>query len=99
IPSNQTVDLTLWAYPSASEVGSPPPDWFLTRTVREKLNINLKVTFIPPGDDGDTKFNAAAAANGMPDLFQVPTNNNIFLQWVKLGLISPVDSLFPMMPQ
>src|SRR5947208_13427512 len=45
IPANQTVDLTLWAYPSAAEVGNPPPDWFLTKTVREKLNINLKVTF------------------------------------------------------
>jgi putative aldouronate transport system substrate-binding protein len=97
--SNGPVDLTLWTYPSAQEVGNPPADWFLIKTVREKLNINLKVTFVPYGDDGDTKFSAAAAANNLPDFFQIPFNNNIFLQWVKLGLIAPVDSLLPMMPQ
>ena len=97
--SNAPVDLTLWTYPSAIEVGNPPSNWFFTKTVHDKLNINLKVTFIPYGDDGDNKFNAAAAANDMPDFFQVPFNTNIFLQWVKEGLIAPVDSLFPMMPQ
>ncbi|MBO0780898.1 MAG: extracellular solute-binding protein, partial [Ktedonobacteraceae bacterium] len=97
--SNGPVDLTLWTYPSAGEVGPPPADWFLTKTVKQKLNINLKVSWIPYGDDGDTKFNAAAAANGLPDFFQIPFNNTIFLQWVKQGLIAPVDSLFPMMPQ
>lgn len=99
IPSNQTVDLTLWTYPAAAEVGNPPSNWFFTKTVHDKLNINLKVTFVPYGDDGDTKFNAAAAANNLPDVFQIPFNNNIFLQWVKLGLIAPVDNLLTMMPQ
>jgi putative aldouronate transport system substrate-binding protein len=79
-------------------VGNPPSNWFLTKDVRDKLNINLKVTFLPYGDDGDTKMNAAAAANDLPDFFQVPANNNIFLQWVRQGLIAPVDSLLPLMP-
>lgn len=97
--SNGPIDLTLWTYPSAGEVGNPPADWFLTKTVKQKLNINLKVTFVPYGDDGDIKFNAAAAANNMPDFFQIPFNNSIFLQWTRQGLIAPVDSLFPLMPQ
>lgn len=97
--SNGPVDLTLWTVPSAGEVGNPPSNWFLIKDVRQKLNINLHVTFLPYGDDGDTKMNAAAAANNLPDFFQVPANNNIFLQWVKEGLIAPVDSLLPMMPQ
>lgn len=96
--NNGPVDLTLWSAPAASEVGNPPANWFLTKDVRNKLNINLKVTLLPSGDDGDTKMNAAAAANNLPDVFQVPANNNIFLQWVKQGLIAPVDSLLPMMP-
>jgi len=96
--SNGPVDLTLWTVPSAGEVGNPPSNWFLTKDVRQKLNINLKVTFLPYGDDGDTKMNAAAAANNLPDFFQVPANNNIFLQWVRQGLIAPVDSLLPLMP-
>jgi putative aldouronate transport system substrate-binding protein len=79
-------------------VGNPPADWFLIKTVKEKLNINLKVVFVPYGDEGDVKYSAAAAANSMPDFFQVPTNTNLFLQWVRQGLIGPVDSLFPMMP-
>jgi putative aldouronate transport system substrate-binding protein len=96
--TNGVTDLTLWAYPAATEVSSPPNDWFLIKTVREKLNINLKVTLMPSGDEGDTKMSAAAAANNLADVFQIPTNNNLFLQWVKLGLISPVDSLYDQMP-
>lgn len=93
------VTLSLWMYPSAGEVGGPPDNWFLTRIVREELNIDLQLTLIPYGDEGDTKYNAAAAADDMPDLFQIPFNNNIFLTWVRNGLISPVESLFPLMPE
>ncbi|GCE05972.1 extracellular solute-binding protein [Dictyobacter aurantiacus] len=96
--NNGPTNLTLWTVPSAGEVGNPPPNWFLIKDVHDKLNINLKVTFLPYGDDGDTKMNAAAAANDLPDFFQVPSNNNIFLQWVRQGLIAPVDSLLPLMP-
>ncbi len=97
-PSTGPFDLTLWTVPSAGEAGNPPANWFLTKEVHDKLNINLKVTFLPYGDDGDIKMNAAAAANNLPDFFQVPMNTNIFLQWVRQGLIAPVDSLLPMMP-
>ena len=97
--SNGTPNLTLWTVPSAGEVGNPPADWFLTKAVHDKLNINLKVTLIPVGDDGDTKMNAAAAANNLPDFFQVPTNTNIFLQWVRQGLVAPIDTLLPLMPE
>ncbi|HET8842830.1 MAG TPA: extracellular solute-binding protein, partial [Ktedonobacteraceae bacterium] len=100
--SNGPVDLTLWANPAAGEVGGPPPDWFFIKAVHDKLNINLKVTLVPYGDDGNTKFNAAAAANNMPDLFGLPfstSNSDAFLQWVRQGLIAPVDDLYAMMPQ
>lgn len=91
-------EISVWMYPSASEVGGPPADWFLTQKVKEELDITLKPSFMPLDADGDTKYNAAAAANNMPDLFQIPSNNNIFLQWVRLGLVAPVDSLFSEMP-
>jgi len=93
-----TVDLNVWMYPAVPEVSAPPADWDLYKVVRQKLNINLKVTLIPVGDDGDTKMSAAAAANNLPDLFQI-TNTNLFLQWVNLGLVAPVDNLLPMMPE
>lgn len=96
--SNGPVDLNVWVYPAIPEVSAPPANWELTKVVRQKLNINLKVTLIPTGDDGDTKMNAAAAANDLPDLFQI-TNNDTFLKWIDLGLVSPVDSLLSMMPE
>jgi putative aldouronate transport system substrate-binding protein len=95
---NAPVTLNLWVYPAVPEVSAPPANWSLYTTVRQKLNINLKVTLIPLGNDGITKLSAAAAANSLPDLFQI-TDNSLFLQWVKLGLVAPVDSLLPLMPQ
>lgn len=100
--SNGPVDITLWANPAAAEVGNPPSNWFFIKDVHDKLNINLKVSLIPYGDEGNAKFNAAAAANNLPDLFGLPfstSNSDIFLQWVRQGLIAPVDTLLPMMPQ
>lgn len=100
--SNGAVDLTLWANPSASEVGNPPSNWFFVQDVKKALNINLHVTLIPYGDAGDAKYAAAAAANSLPDLFGIQfstTNSDAFLKWVSDGLIAPVDSLYSLMPQ
>jgi len=96
--SNGPVDLTVWIDPAVPEVSGPPANWDFYTTVRQKLNINLHLTLLPLGDDGNTKMSAAAAANNLPDLFQI-TDTNLFLQWVNLGLIAPVDNLLPMMPQ
>jgi putative aldouronate transport system substrate-binding protein len=95
---NAMVNLNVWILPYAPDAASPPSDWELYKTVRDKLHINLKLSLIPVGDEGNTKLNAAAAANDLPDLFQV-TDNNLFLKWVQLGLVAPVDKLLPMMPQ
>lgn len=100
--SNGAVDLTLWANPSASEVGNPPSNWFFVQDVKKALNINLHVTLIPYGSAGDAKYAAAAAANGLPDLFGIQfstTNSDAFLKWVSDGLIAPVDNLYAQMPQ
>src|SRR5437870_4688100 len=91
---NAMVNLNVWILPYAPDSASPPTNWELYKIVRDKLHINLKLTLIPVGDEGNTKLNAAAAANDLPDLFQV-TDNNLFLKWVQLGLVSPVDKLLP----
>ncbi|MBO0796272.1 MAG: extracellular solute-binding protein, partial [Ktedonobacteraceae bacterium] len=91
------VDLTVWINPAASEAGSLPANSELYKVIREKLNINLKLTLLPSGTDGTTKMNAAAAANNLPDLFQV-LSNDLVLKWIDLGLVAPVNSLLPMMP-
>lgn len=97
-PANSApVDLNLWLPPAVPESGSPPADWEAYKVIRDKLNINLKVNFLPVGADGETKLNAAAAANTLPDLFQA-TRSQIY-NWANQGLIAPTSSLLPMMPE
>ena len=95
--SNGPVDLTLWMNPAVPEVSAPPADWSFYKIVKQKFNINLKVELLPLGNDGLTKFSAAAAANNLPDFFQI-TSDSLFLKWIPLGLVAPVDSLLPLMP-
>jgi putative aldouronate transport system substrate-binding protein len=96
--ANGPVDLNVWISPAVPEVGPPPADWETYKIIKQKLNINLKLTLLPIGDDGTTKMNAAASANDLPDLFQV-TDQASFRQWVNLGLVGPIDGLLPLMPQ
>ena len=48
-------------------------------------------------------MNAAAAANDLPDIFQITTANNTgrdaLHQYYELGLLAPVDDMFAMMPE
>ncbi|HEY7418737.1 MAG TPA: hypothetical protein VH593_26395 [Ktedonobacteraceae bacterium] len=94
-------NVTIWINPAVPEVSAPPSNWSLYTTVHQKLNVNLKVELLPLGNDGITKMSAAAAANALPDFFQVSgtIGTSIFFQWVNQGLVAPVDSLLPMMPQ
>ncbi|MBN9389063.1 MAG: extracellular solute-binding protein [Chloroflexi bacterium] len=97
--SGAPTDLVVWLDPASSESGPPPDDWVGYKTIKDKLNINLKFTMTPVGPDGTTKLNALAASNSLPDLFQLSTGNRTLLfQYVKQGLLSPVESLLPMMP-
>ncbi len=97
------VDITLWAQATVTEAGAPPKDWIAYKVILDKLNINLTYVIVPTGEDGGAKINAAAAANDLPDLFQVVSANNdnrgALKRLVDLGLVAPVDSLMPLMPQ
>lgn len=95
------IDIELWAQATSTQAPAPPDDWIGYKTIREKLNINLKYVIIPTGADGETKINAAAAANALPDFFQaVSTTNarNKLIDLNKQGLIAPVDDLLKLMP-
>jgi putative aldouronate transport system substrate-binding protein len=100
----EPVDITLWAQATVTESGPPPDDWIAYDIIREKLGINLNYTIIPPAGDGETKLNAAAAANDLPDLFQITSStrgkerDNLF-NYYELGLLAPVDDMFAMMPE
>ena len=100
----EPVDITLWAQATVTEAGAPPDDWIAYDMIREELGINLEYIIIPPAGDGEAKLNAAAAANDLPDLFQITSTNrgeerdNLF-NYYELGLLAPVDDMFAMMPE
>ncbi|MDZ7581142.1 MAG: hypothetical protein U5R30_11070 [Deltaproteobacteria bacterium] len=92
------VTIELWYGAAITEAGPPPADWAVLQLVRDKLNIDLKLTALPSNEsDQDVKINAAAAANALPDLFMVRRdpwlNPGCGLAWV-----APVDELYPLMP-
>jgi putative aldouronate transport system substrate-binding protein len=99
----EPVDIELWAQATVTEAGAPPDDWMAYDIIRDELNINLTYVIIPTGEDGEAFVNTAAAANELPDLFQVVKANNDsrggLLDLVELGLVAPVEDLMPLMPE
>jgi len=99
----EPIDILLWAQATVTEAGAPPDDWIAYQRIRDELNINLTYVIVPTGADGEAKLNAAAAANDLPDLFQLVSasgdNRGALLRLVDLGLVSPVDDLMPLMPE
>jgi len=93
----EPVTIELWYGAAITEAGPPPENWAALQLIRDKLNINLKLTALPSNEsDQDVKINAAAAANVLPDLFMV--RRDPWLNLVRVGLVSPVDELYPLMP-
>jgi putative aldouronate transport system substrate-binding protein len=95
------VDIEIWAQVTSTQAPSIPEDWVGWGIIRDKLGINLKYTIIPTGDDGETKINAAAAANALPDLMQAVSTTSARNKVIDLnnqGLIVPVDDLLKLMP-
>ena len=99
----EPVDIVLWAQATVTEAGAPPDDWIAYDIIREELNINLTYVIVPTGADGEAKINAVAAANDLPDLFQMVSANNdnrgALMRLVDLGLMAPVEDLMPLMPE
>ncbi|GAB4581092.1 MAG: hypothetical protein Fur0022_38390 [Anaerolineales bacterium] len=97
------VDLELWANATVTESGPPPEDWIAYEIIRNELGINLTYVILPPGEDGEAKLNAAAAANDLPDFFQVVSSSGdvrgALFRLVELGLVAPVQDLMPLMPE
>ena len=95
--STGPVTIDLWIYPSINESGPPPPEWKVPGVLKERFNIDMRFTMMPSAaNDWDTKIMATAAANDLPDVFEVrraPWEN-----LVKTGLLAPVDDLYALMP-
>jgi len=87
----------LWYGEAMTEAGPPPEDWVGFQIIKDKLNIDLKITALPSSEgDQDVKIQAAAAANNLPDLFMV--RREVLARLVPQGLVAPVDDLYAKMP-
>ena len=96
-PSAGPVAVELWYGLSMTEMPPPPADWKVIQLIKDKLGIDLTISALPSaGNDQDVKINAAAAANSLPDIFQV--NRNPWVNIVKAGVVGAVDDLYAMMP-
>jgi putative aldouronate transport system substrate-binding protein len=93
----QPADIELWASGRVTEAAPPPDDWVAYQLLKDELKVNLKLVLLPSTTaDQDTKINAAAASNSLPDIFFV--NRDTWYKLVQAGLIAKVDDLLPMMP-
>ena len=91
------VSVEMWLSKAVSEAADPPADWVVYKVAKEKFNIDLKVSWLPSTlNDQDVKLNTAAAANQLPDFFQV--NREVWVKLVKAGLIGKTDTMLPLMP-
>jgi putative aldouronate transport system substrate-binding protein len=99
----EPVDIELWAQATVTEAGPPPDDWIAYDIIRDELGINLTYVIVPTGEDGEAKLNAAAAANALPDFFQMVVASNDqrgqLFRFVELGLVAPIEDLMPLMPE
>lgn len=97
------VEIEMWALATVTEAGPPPDDWVAYNIIHDELGINLKYVIVPTGGDGEAKLNAAAAANDLPDLFQLVSasgdTRGALFNLVDLGLVAPVEDLMPLMPE
>jgi len=95
--ATKPVTIELWYGAAITEAGPPPDDWVVYKIVRDKLNIDLKITALPSSEsDQTTKILAAAAANQLPDIFMV--QRTPWLKLIQQGLLADVDDMYPLMP-
>ena len=94
---NEPVTIELWYGAAITEAGAVPDDWAGYQILKDKYNINLKLTALPSNEtDQDVKIQAAGAANNLPDLFMV--SRTVLTNLVKQGLIASVDDMYDKMP-
>jgi len=95
--SNALTKIELWYGATSTEAGPPPADWKALDIIKEKLGIELVLAALPSNEqDANTKINASAAANTLPDLFMV--SRDTLSRLVPRGVLAPVDDLYGMMP-
>jgi putative aldouronate transport system substrate-binding protein len=91
-----TVKISIMSRIQSSEVGPPPDDWFLKQAILDELNIDVDFQFVTLDDEYDSTLQTRAAANDLPDLFQIsPISVPILANQGLLGDWTPLIDQMP----
>jgi len=91
-----TVKISVMTRIQSSEVGPPPDDWFLHQAILDELNIDVDFQFVTLDDEYDQTLQTRAAANDLPDLFQIsPISVPILADQGLLGDWTPLIEQMP----
>lgn len=96
--ANAPTKITMWYPATQTEVGPTPNDWVGYDIIKKNFNIDLEAQTLPSGaEDQDTKIQAAAAADDLPDFFSV--SRNVWVRLVNNGMVADVTDLYDKMPE
>jgi putative aldouronate transport system substrate-binding protein len=91
--------LEIYSRLAVPEVGAPPADWFWAKAIKDKLNIDVKVTFVATNEEYIPTLNTRAGANNLPDLFVLePGNRSLLINLADQGLIADWTPLLNSLP-
>ena len=94
---SKPVPIEMWYGVTFGEAGEPPADWEVFGIIRNKLNIDLKISAMPgKTEEADKKIRAAAASGHLPDIFVV--SGTVLPELIKSGQLSYVDDMYELMP-
>lgn len=93
----QPVSIELFSRVNSPEVGTPPDDWFWIKAVKEALNVDVKVNFVTETSQYNEKLQTRAAANDLPDIFQIDQDSTM-VQLANQGLLADWTPFLTEMP-
>lgn len=71
---------------------TPNPDNLVLQEIKKRTGYTLEVTYVP-GADFNTRLNALIAANTLPDIFRINTNDAIELR--EAGMLTDLTDILP----
>ncbi len=94
---NGLTHIEMWYNATQTEVGPLPNDW-VGYDILKDMGIELEASSLPSSTvDQDTKVQAAAAANELPDFFVA--NREVWVRLANNGMLADVTDLYELMPE
>lgn len=92
------VEIEMWYGATATEAGPLPDDWAGYAVLLNDHGIKLTASSLPSSEsDQDTKIQAAAAADVLPDFFMC--SREVFMRLANNGMVADVTDYYAKMPE